>query len=88
MAISDRRRPRCRQLMPPNPASEDRKGRADQVFDQDRFRAAAEWSWSAGIPAMVACQPAGANSLEAPLRHGATEAMDLPPVESVAASYE
>ena len=50
------------------------------------FRDAVEWGWSEGVPAMVACQPAGANSLEVSLRRGATEAVELPPVESVALS--
>ncbi len=50
------------------------------------FRDAVQWGWIPAAPAMVACQPAGANSLEASLRCGAAEAVELPPVESVAVS--
>lgn len=50
------------------------------------FREAVEFGWATSLPAMVACQPVGANSLEASLACGAAEAVELPPVESVAIS--
>jgi threonine synthase len=50
------------------------------------FRDAQRWGWTSDLPAMVACQPAGANSLEVSLRRGASEVVELPPVESIAAS--
>jgi threonine synthase len=50
------------------------------------FGDAQRWGWAADVPAMVACQPLGANSLEASLRRGDAEVIELPPVESIAAS--
>jgi threonine synthase len=50
------------------------------------FRETVEFGWAGRTPAMVGCQPAGANSLEASLQRGAAEAVELPPVESVAVS--
>jgi threonine synthase len=50
------------------------------------FRDARRWQWTADHPMMVACQPTGANSLEVSLRRGLGEMVELPPVESVAAS--
>ena len=50
------------------------------------FREAVDFGWTVRLPAMVACQPAGANSLEASLHQGAKEAVELSPVESVAVS--
>ncbi len=50
------------------------------------FGEAARWGWAASVPRMVACQPSGANSLEVSLERGAAEAVELPPVDSVAFS--
>jgi threonine synthase len=50
------------------------------------FRDARRWQWTADHPMMVACQPVGANSLEVSLGQGLGEMVELPPVESVAAS--
>jgi threonine synthase len=50
------------------------------------FRDAQRWGWTASLPAMVACQPVGANSLEVSLRRGAGEVVELPPARSLAAS--
>jgi threonine synthase len=50
------------------------------------FSEAREFGWTGSAPAMVACQPVGANSLEVSLREGADEAVELSPVESVAVS--
>lgn len=50
------------------------------------FREAAEWGWAKRIPAMVACQPKGANSLEISLQRGLEYAVELPKVTSVAVS--
>lgn len=50
------------------------------------FRDAQRWGWAADVPAMVACQPLGANSLEASLWRGEVEVIELPPAESIAAS--
>ena len=50
------------------------------------FRDARRWQWAADHPMMVACQPTGANSLEVSLQRGLGEMVELPPVESVAAS--
>src|SRR5262249_11881297 len=50
------------------------------------FRAAPGWGWPSGVPAMVACQPAGANSLGVSLRRGTADVVELPPVVSIAAS--
>ena len=49
------------------------------------FRDAQRWGWAADVPAMVACQPLGANSLEVSLRRGEAEVIELPPAESIAA---
>ena len=50
------------------------------------FRDAQRWSWATDVPAMVACQPLGANSLEVSLQRGEAEVIELPPAESIAAS--
>lgn len=50
------------------------------------FRDAKEWGWTSRIPAMVACQPVGSNSIEASLRSGATGVINLPPAPSIALS--
>jgi threonine synthase len=50
------------------------------------FRDAQRWGWATDIPAMVACQPLCANSLEASLRRGDAEVIELPPAKSIAAS--
>ena len=50
------------------------------------FRDAQGWGWAGDIPAMVACQPVGANSLEVSLERGATDPVELPPAPSIAAS--
>lgn len=50
------------------------------------FQEALRLGWSAELPAMVACQPVGANSLEVSLRRDLKEVIELPPVESVAVS--
>jgi len=50
------------------------------------FREALEWGWVSTAPAMVGCQPEGANSLEVSLRQGAERAVELPRIESVAVS--
>ena len=50
------------------------------------FHDAQRWSWATEVPAMVACQPLGANSLEVSLQRGGTEVIELPPAQSLAAS--
>ena len=50
------------------------------------FRDAQRWGWAKDVPAMVACQPAGANSLEVSLQRGTADAVELPPAASIAAS--
>ena len=50
------------------------------------FREALEWGWASTAPAMVGCQPEGANFLEVSLRQGAEHAVELPRIESVAVS--
>lgn len=50
------------------------------------FREALAWGWSASIPAMVGCQPAGANSLEVSLDRNSENPVVLPPVQSIAFS--
>ena len=50
------------------------------------FMEAEKWGWAEGLPAMVACQPTGANSLEVSLERRLDHAVELPPVESVAFS--
>jgi len=50
------------------------------------FREAREWGWASTLPAMVAGQPVGANSLEVSLGQGAERAVELPRIESVAFS--
>jgi threonine synthase len=50
------------------------------------FRDAQRWGWASHVPAMVACQPLGANSLEVSLERGAADIIELPPAESIAAS--
>ncbi len=50
------------------------------------FQDAIYWRWADRMPAMVACQPAQANSLEASLRSGSASAVALPPADSVARS--
>lgn len=47
---------------------------------------AQEWGWSRSLPAMVACQPVGANSLEVSLEADASTPIELPPIQSVAFS--
>ncbi len=48
------------------------------------FRDAQRWGWATDAPAMVACQPLGANSLEVSLQRGDAEVIELPPAESIA----
>ena len=50
------------------------------------FQEAYEWGWTDGLPAMISCQPIGANSLEESIRLGVDEAVTLPPIKSVALS--
>jgi len=50
------------------------------------FREAQAFGWTESTPAMVACQPVGANSLEVSLQTGSAEAVELPQVQSVALS--
>lgn len=50
------------------------------------YREAERWGWTDGLPAMVACQPVGANSLEASIKLGAAQPVELPPITSVAFS--
>jgi threonine synthase len=50
------------------------------------FKEARDWGWIDRLPAMVSCQPIGANSLEESLRVGAKEPVTLPPIKSVAIS--
>jgi threonine synthase len=50
------------------------------------FREAVSFGWTGRVPAMVACQPVGANSLEVSLERRAAEAIELPPADSVAFS--
>lgn len=50
------------------------------------FCEAERWGWVNERPAMVACQPVGANSLEVSIRSGATTPVELPPITSVAFS--
>jgi threonine synthase len=50
------------------------------------FRDAQRWGWASDVPAMVACQPIGANSLEVSLARGASDPVELPPARSIAAS--
>jgi threonine synthase len=50
------------------------------------FLDAQTWGWASATPAMVACQPAGANSLEVSFLSRSEEAVELPPVKSVAIS--
>ena len=50
------------------------------------FKEANEWGWVEQLPAMVSCQPIGANSLEESLCLGVSEPVELPPARSVATS--
>ena len=50
------------------------------------FADAALWGWTQSVPAMVACQPVGANSLEVSMQLGVQRAVELPRIESVAFS--
>lgn len=50
------------------------------------FREAQAYGWSSAVPAMVACQPVGANSLQVSIRTGASQPVELPSVESVCTS--
>jgi threonine synthase len=50
------------------------------------FVEARDWGWSKTVPRGIACQPAGANSLEVSLAAGSRNAIELPPLESIAAS--
>jgi threonine synthase len=50
------------------------------------FRDAQRWGWTTDLPAMVACQPLGANSLEVSLQRSEADVIELPPAESIAAS--
>ena len=50
------------------------------------FRECLDWGWSTSVPAMVGCQPIGANSLEESIRRGVADAIELPPIKSVAFS--
>jgi threonine synthase len=44
------------------------------------------WGWTDGLPALFACQPRGANSLEVSLEAESVRVIELPPVYSVAES--
>lgn len=50
------------------------------------FLEAKQWTWATTLPAMVACQPTGANSLEASLKANSETPLELPPAQSVAFS--
>src|SRR5262249_26073523 len=50
------------------------------------FRDAQRWGWTPDIPAMVACQPAGATALGVSGERGGPEVVGRPPAESIAAS--
>jgi threonine synthase len=50
------------------------------------FVEALRWGWAERVPQMVGCQPQGANSLELSLAAGAEEALELPPIKSLAFS--
>ncbi len=50
------------------------------------FRESLDWGWIDQTPAMVACQPKGANSLEASLRGDLDHVVELPRFRSVAVS--
>lgn len=50
------------------------------------FVEARQFGWTTSMPAMVACQPAGANSLEVSLRARSDRVLELPPADSVAVS--
>jgi threonine synthase len=50
------------------------------------FVDARQFGWTTLTPAMIACQPAGADSLEVSLRAGSAWVLELPPADSVAVS--
>jgi threonine synthase len=50
------------------------------------FLEAKRWGWTDGLPSLFACQPQGANSLEVSLEAGSERVIELPPVDSIAAS--
>ena len=50
------------------------------------FRELRDWGWSTRTPAMVACQPEGANSLEVSLRDDLDHVVELPRFKSIAVS--
>jgi threonine synthase len=50
------------------------------------FLEARAWGWCEHVPRMGACQPRGANSIEVTLARGADHAVELTPVQSIAAS--
>ena len=50
------------------------------------FARPSRWGWINERPAMVACQPVGANSLQMSISSGATAPVELPPITSVAFS--
>ena len=50
------------------------------------FKEALSWGWARNLPRVVACQPAGANSLEVSLQRESPTAVELAPIESVAKS--
>jgi threonine synthase len=50
------------------------------------FVEALRWGWAERVPQMVGCQPVGANSLELSLAAEVVEALELPPIESIAAA--
>ena len=50
------------------------------------FRDVRTWAWTDGLPRMVACQPAGGNSLEVALDADLEHAPELTPAESIAVS--
>jgi threonine synthase len=50
------------------------------------FADARNLGWSNAVPRLFACQPEGANSLEVSMRGDGTDAIELPPVVSVAFS--
>jgi threonine synthase len=50
------------------------------------FREALDWGWIERMPRMIACQPAGADSLAEAMRRGSDAPISLPPFTSVAFS--
>lgn len=50
------------------------------------FKEALANGWSDSMPALIGCQPAGANSLEVSIERGSEDAVELPRVSTLAAS--